>query len=46
VGRETAESRVLTLDDLHDAILERVSIETDAKTIILAFIPIQFYGTR
>jgi hypothetical protein len=35
---------MLTLDDLHDAILETVIIETDAKTIALTFTPIQFDG--
>ena len=35
---------MLTLDDLHDAILETVSIAIDAKTIALAFTPIAVDG--
>jgi hypothetical protein len=36
---------MLTLDDLHDAILDSVTLEVDAKTVALAFTPIRHAGT-
>src|SRR5947209_4834656 len=35
---------MLALDDLHDAILESVSINVDAGTIVLSLTPVQFEG--
>src|SRR5690349_16250516 len=40
-----AASSILPLDDLHDAILERVTIDVDEKRVTLTLAPIGYDGT-